>query len=67
MMTHSPETDADELVALLDRLCEAGSQHIDLEIGEETLVKTVNSTECSGRTGPCAVPNLSDTDEEMLQ
>ena len=54
----------DELVALLDHLCETGSQHINLQIGERTKVQTVNSTECNPALGPCAVPNLGEEPEE---
>ena len=39
------DMDPDELVALLDHLCETGSQHINLDIGEQTKVQTVSSTE----------------------
>ena len=54
----------DALVELLDALCEAGSQHIDLSIGEETRVQTMNSTECC-KAGACSVPTLGeDPDEE---
>ena len=54
----------DELAALLDHLCETGSQHINLQIGEQTKVQTVNSTECNPMLGPCAVPNLGEEPEE---
>ena len=58
------DMDPDELVALLDHLCETGSQHINLDIGEQTKVQTVNSTECNPKLGPCAVPNLGEEPEE---
>lgn len=57
--------DEDALVALLDHLCETGSQHINLEIGEQTKVQTVSTSDCNPKLGPCAVPNLgSDPEEE---
>ena len=55
MMKHDP--DPDELAALIDSLVESGTQHINLEIGAQTRVQTVNSTECS-RPGSCAIPNM---------
>ena len=58
-----PETEADELAALIDSLVASGTQHIDLEIGTETRIRTVNSTECS-KPGACAIPNLSDDPED---
>ena len=58
--------DPDELAALIDLLMAQGSQHINLEVGEETKVQTVNSTECSGKPGACAVPNLPAEDEDDL-
>ena len=61
MRMHDPEPD--ELAALIDSLIENGTQHINLEIGEETRVQTVNSTDCSGKPGACAVPNFDEIDE----
>ena len=58
------DMDADALVALLDQLCASGSQHINLDIGQQTKVQTVNSTECNPQLGPCAVPNLGEEPEE---
>lgn len=55
--------DPDELAAMIDELMSAGSQHINLEIGEETRVQTVNSTDCSGKPGACAVPNFEEIDQ----
>ena len=55
---------AEELAALLDDLFSSGSQHINLEIGEETRVQTVNSTECSGKPGACMIPNTELDEEE---
>ncbi len=65
-MTSAPELNPDELAELIDSLFAAGSQHINLNIGEETRVQTVSSTECNPNIGPCAVPNAAypDTDEE---
>ncbi|MBQ9696846.1 MAG: hypothetical protein IJV58_10550 [Oscillospiraceae bacterium] len=54
------DEEIDALVGLLDGLCEAGSQHINLNTAaglDGARVQTVNSTECGGRPGPCAVPN----------
>lgn len=68
MEMHNPDfpenMNPDELVALLDALCESGSQHINLNVGEETKVQTVNSTDCSGRNGACAIPTLGSAPEE---
>ncbi len=55
--------DADQLVAMLDALMENGSQHINLTVGNETKIQTVNSTECSPQ-GACAIPNLNLQDED---
>ncbi len=71
---NNPELDAqaEELAALLDALVESGSEHINLEVGEQTRVRTVNSTDCSGKLGACAIPTFQDeeesddTDEEEL-
>ncbi|HBI85745.1 MAG TPA: hypothetical protein DDX71_05600 [Ruminococcus sp.] len=62
-----PEADADELVALLDSLVASGTQHINLEIGAETRVQTVNSSACDPRKGPCAAPNYEQEDAEPLR
>ncbi len=58
------EAQAEELAELLDALVEGGSGHINLEVGERTTVQTINSTECSGRLGACAVPTFFGDDEE---
>ncbi len=58
------DAQADELAALLDALVAGGSGHINLEIGEQTKVQTINSTDCSGKAGACAVPTFFDEDEE---
>ena len=55
---------ADDLVALLDALAASGSQHINLDIGEQTKVQTVNSTECNPKLGACAVQNFDDEDPD---
>lgn len=60
---NTPETSADELAALIDALVASGTQHIDLEIGTETRIRTVNSTDCS-KPGACAIPNLSADPED---
>ncbi|MBR3631253.1 MAG: hypothetical protein IKN55_12385 [Oscillospiraceae bacterium] len=60
------DMDPDALVALLDALCASGSEHINLTIGKETRVQTVNSTECC-KPGACSIPTLGDDpDEEAL-
>ena len=56
---------ADELVALLDALAVSGSQHINLDIGEQTKVQTVNSTECNPKLGACAVINFDEEDPDF--
>ena len=62
------ESDADELAALLDQLMESGTQHIRLTAGDRTVIRTVSSTDCSGVTGPCSVPNLGeDPADEPLE
>ena len=55
--------DPDELAAMIDELMSAGSQHVNLQIGDETRVQTVNSTDCSGKPGACAVPNFDHIDQ----
>ncbi len=57
------DAQAEELAALLDALVESGSEHINLEVGEQTRVRTVNSTDCSGKLGACAVPTFQDEEE----
>ncbi len=63
----NPETDlqADEIAALLDALIAGGTQHVNLEIGAETRVQTVNSTDC-GKIGPCAVPSAPDPECDQI-
>lgn len=63
-MPEDPDQQADEIAALLDALVASGSQHINLNIGEETKIQTVNSTDCSGTLGACAIPNFEETDED---
>ena len=55
---------AEEIAALLDALTASGTQHINLNIGEQTTIQTVNSTECNPQKGACAVPNFNQEDEE---
>ncbi len=55
--------DADALAAMIDELMAAGTQHINLTAGAETVVWTVNSTACSPK-GACAVPNFELNDED---
>lgn len=66
MIPSKPEPDADELVAMLDALVASGTQHINLEIGEETRVQTVNSTDCC-KPGACAIPNFEIDDDDELE
>ena len=56
--------DPDALAALIDELMASGTQHLNLESGSKTRIRTVNSTECSGTLGPCAVPNFDYNDED---
>ena len=65
MRPNDPALDPDELAALIDSLMASGSQHVNLEIGTETRVQTVSSTECS-KPGACAVPTPEATDEDLL-
>ena len=55
--------DADGLAELIDRLMAGGTQHIDIETGDQTRVRTVNSTEC-GRVGPCAAQVPGEDDDQ---
>ena len=64
MKPNNPAPDADELAALLDSLMASGTQHINLEIGEQTRVQTVSSTECS-KPGACAQPTPHVTDDDL--
>ena len=57
------DSEADELVGLIDSLMSSGSQHISLDVGNDTKVRTVNSTDC-GKAGPCSLPNTEYTDRE---
>ena len=65
-MPEHTETTVDELIAMIDRLIESGTQHINLEVGENTRIQTVNSTECSPK-GACAVPNFDWNDERITE
>ena len=58
-----PQPDADELAAMLDELMAQGTQHVNLTVGAQTRIQTVNSTEC-GPKGACAVPNFELNDED---
>ncbi|MBR5364060.1 MAG: hypothetical protein IK134_12140 [Oscillospiraceae bacterium] len=58
-----PQPDADELAAMLDELMAQGTQHVNLTVGAQTRIQTVNSTECSPK-GACAVPNFELNDED---
>lgn len=62
MMPSNPEPDIEELIAMIDGLMASGTQHINLEVGVETRVQTINSTEC-GKAGACSVPNFDPDDE----
>lgn len=64
-MNPAPDMTPDELVELIDRLMSEGTQHLNLESGEQTIVHTFNTTEC-GKLGACAVPNLGEDEEEDL-
>ena len=57
------DAEAQALAEMLDRQMASGTQHINLEVGAETRVRTVNSTECSPK-GACAVPNFELNDED---
>lgn len=56
--------DPDALAALIDELMQKGTQHLTLETGSEMRVRTVNSTDCGGKPGACAVPNFDYNDAE---
>ena len=58
-----PQPDADELAAMLDEVMAQGTQHVNLTVGAQTRIQTVNSTEC-GPKGACAVPNFELNDED---
>lgn len=49
--------DAYALADLIDSIMAGGTQHINIETGEETTVRTVNSTDC-GKKGACAIPTF---------
>lgn len=65
-MKNNEEKQAEELAEMLDKLFSSGTQHINLAVGEETKIQTVNSTECNGKPGACAIPNadLDENEEE---
>ncbi len=58
------DTQADELVELLDSLVKTGSGHINLQVGEDTVVQTVKSNDCGMGNMACHIPNLSSEDDE---
>lgn len=58
------DAQAEELAALLDALVESGSGHINLAVGEQTKIRTINSTDCSGKPGACAVPTFFEEDDD---
>ncbi len=58
------DAQAEELAALLDALVESGSGHINLAVGEQTKIRTINSTDCSGKPGACAVPTFLDEEDD---
>ncbi len=58
------DAQADELAAMIDALVSQGSEHINLKIGEATKVQTINSTDCSGTLGACAIPTFFNDNEE---
>lgn len=66
MKPNNPEPDVEALVAMLDGLMASGTQHINLEVGDETRVQTVNSTDC-GRLGACAQPNFNPDADDAEQ
>ena len=63
MRPNEPQPDSDALAAMLDELMAQGTQHINLTVGDQTRIQTVNSTECSPK-GACAVPNFELNDED---
>ena len=56
MLMKNENEQAEELAAMLDELFASGTQHVNLQSGEQTVIHTVNSTECSPK-GACAIPN----------
>lgn len=58
------DDDAEALADLIDHLIDCGTQHITLETGDKTMIRTVHSTDCSGKPGPCAVPNLGSSEPD---
>lgn len=58
------DAQAEELAALLDALVESGSGHINLAVGEQTKIRTINSTDCSGKPGACAVPTFFEEEDD---
>ncbi len=51
--------EARELAAMLDRLCEQGSGHINITAGgDDITTETVNSTDCCNGNMACRIPTL---------
>ncbi len=65
MIPNDPALEPDDLAALIDSLIASGTQHINLEVGAETRVQTVSSTDCC-KPGACAQPTPQATDEDLL-
>ncbi|MCQ2417619.1 MAG: hypothetical protein MJ071_07385 [Oscillospiraceae bacterium] len=63
----NPSLDEDELAALLDQLMSSGVQHVQLRVGEETRVQTINSQDCGMNNTPCCVPNFDYVDKEQTE
>jgi len=60
---NSNDLDPDELADLIDSLMAGGSQHVNIETGDKTTVRTVNSTDC-GKKGACAIPTFDFDDAQ---
>ncbi len=51
--------EAKELAAMLDKLCEQGSGHINVTAdGGDITTQTVNSTDCCKGNMACSIPTL---------
>ena len=53
-----------DMVTVSDVAASMGGSQIYLEVGEQTRIRTVNSTDCSSKKGACAVPNFDYNDED---
>lgn len=56
-----------DLVSLLDKLMSEGNGHVNIEANDESgsgvaTVKTVNSTDCTGKKGACCQPTELECD-----